>query len=180
MEACSALTVEAVYWARTSNASFSVAATAILFETSSKSSASRARCRLRRTTDFFKAFIDFFQPLAERFDRPVELGLLAFVLKPHVSHLLLVLCLPYFELLSKFYDARLQLPNLVVCRSHSRLDVIVFLETSLLQFLTQRDDCLLEQSDFEFGIHITRDGNSHKKAQKVLCFFVAKIYLIPA
>ena len=88
----------------------------------------------------------------------MELGLLAFVLKTHVSHLLLVLCFPYFELLSKFYDARLQLPNLVVCPSHSRLDVIVFLETSLLQFLAQRDDRLLEKSDFEFGIHMFKNN----------------------
>ena len=88
----------------------------------------------------------------------MELGLLAFVLKTHVSHVLLVLCFPYFELLSKFYDARPQLPYLVACCSHSRLDMIVFLETSLLQFLTQRDDGLLEKLDFEISIHMFKNN----------------------
>jgi hypothetical protein len=102
--------------------------------------------------------IQFFQPLAESFDGPVEFRLLAFVLKTHVSHLLLVLCFPYFELLSKFYDAPSQLPYLVVCRSHCGLDVIAFLETPPLQFFAQRDDCLLEKLDFEFSTHMFKNN----------------------
>ena len=42
---------------------------------------------------------------------------------------------------------------LVVCRSHSRLDVIAFLELFLLQFLTQNEDGFLQKLDFKIGTH---------------------------
>ena len=86
-------------------------------------------------------------------DRAMEFGLFPIVLKPHFSQFLVVLPFPRFQLFSQLDNAGSQLPHLLVCCSHCRLDVLAVLETSLLQFFTQAEDCFPEKFDFKIGVH---------------------------
>jgi hypothetical protein len=85
-----------------------------------------------------------------------------------------------FELSSELDNASPQLSYLVVRCRRGLLNAMLLLEPSLFQFFAKTEDRFLEKFDFEIECHINREKNSHEKAQNALCFFVAKIYLIPA
>src|SRR5215813_3074131 len=95
-----------VYWANTSKASARLAATAILFEISRSSSASRGRCGFCGAALLFKAFIQFFHLLTECGNSFLEIRLVPMVLQLQVPHFIFVFRLFEFQLLPEFGDAR--------------------------------------------------------------------------